>query len=401
MRTLVLFLLFVFLVLNYQINSTAYQYVCAALIVMLGAFSLVFRKGVMKKPQSVVDYMSVLMLFTWFYGVFLGILMGNKIEFVMSNFAGMSLYILYYVFLVLDVSKDDLFKVVFFAAIINISYSIFAFISVDYGSLNISNGLNGLRFYYSIGLLVLLPVISVLLGLLILGKKHFLSYVYVEHTKANFLMLLLAIFTFVCATMSKGFFLALCILAFLLYILLLLKFFLRQRLSVFQVVCLISVPIMIIYVFTLTSFAEILIYNYSDLEGSNAIRSEQAKFLIDEFSFFGSGLGGVLDSGYMRSGPESAYGFELSYHSLIHKIGIVSIIPFFIYGFTFVNSLYWTVIKQDKFYPVLCLGVVLFLVPSYGNPMLFSPIAVLLHCVGMYWLRPENKIKRGEFSVRR
>ena len=50
---------------------------------------------------------------------------------------------------------------------------------------------------------------------------------------------------------------------------------------------------------------------------------------------FGQWLGATLNSGYSRDIGGLGYGFELTYENLIHKLGVVSVFPIFIYNIIF------------------------------------------------------------------
>ena len=47
------------------------------------------------KLSGIIDYTPLIMVAVWFYGVSLGLLRGNNLVFVFSNFAGMALYLIW------------------------------------------------------------------------------------------------------------------------------------------------------------------------------------------------------------------------------------------------------------------------------------------------------------------
>jgi len=79
----------------------------------------------------------------------------------------------------------------------------------------------------------------------------------------------------------------------------------------------------------------------------------------------------------------------------------MAIIPFLSYIYIFTLATYLIVKRQDIFYPLLGLGAMAYLIPAYGNPMLFSPIAVVLHCFSLYWLREKEYTKKEVVYVSR
>lgn len=115
------------------------------------------------------------------------------------------------------------------------------------------------------------------------------------------------------------------------------------------------------------------------VEGS---RDEQRSFLVNEFSFFGSGLGAALKSGYSRD--VLGYSFELNYENLIHKVGVFSFVVFLSYFLTFVMIFKKYFKTGDPEIFGVSLGLLFFLIPGYGNPILFAPTTVILHCIIIY-----------------
>ena len=234
---------------------------------------------------------------------------------------------------------------------------------------------------------VLIPIIALIIGRWVLGKERFCSYTWGTGKALLFLCVLIS--AFVVLTVSKGNFMAVMMLSMAFFSIVLFKCFVTFRLKVSEATYVVFIILSVSLLFALTPFADLLIVSFTDADAGNTIRSEQSAYIVQEFTVFGSGLGGILESGYTRSGESSAYGFELSYHSLIHKIGVIALIPFLIYIYTVILALYLIFKSTDAFYPVLALGAMGYLIPSYGNPMLFSPIAVVMHCLALFWLRKE------------
>ena len=107
--------------------------------------------------------------------------------------------------------------------------------------------------------------------------------------------------------------------------------------------------------------------------------------LISEFSLIGQGLGAELDSNYSRN--DLGYGFELSYLSIIHKLGLVGVLICLIYLICLAIPLFHMIFRRENYFSWLAVGGMLFVIPSYGNPMIFGPIIVTLHCCSLYFIR--------------
>ena len=384
-------LLFFLLISSYGINSTFVQYAISVIIAILILTSIFIRKKFVKF-KTIIDLLPLLMIVTWVYGISLGLLMGNNLLFVFSNFAGMSLYFIYYVIVYFKLNTFALFKVVLAASIINMSYAFYSFFTSDYSNIN-AVAANSYRVYYSVGLLVISPIISLIVAKYIFGKSEILSSHPTLSKYLGVLFLILAITALVVFSVSKGFFLVV-VAIFLIYIaVIIVRMFLYGRLlkSSFTYLFALIFGIFLI-IFFYPSIFDFIVLNFSNIESSNKFRTMQSIEIIKRLSLIGSGLGGVFEGGYIRN-VNAPYAVELTYLNLIHKIGIFSIIPFLIYIYT--SFLIWSQLLKSKdfFYPSLALGSILFLIPSYGNPVLFAPIMVTLHCIALYWLR-ENTILR-------
>ena len=118
-------------------------------------------------------------------------------------------------------------------------------------------------------------------------------------------------------------------------------------------------------------------------------RNIQKLKLIEDFNILGRGLGSGLSSGYSRDDLD--YGFELSFHNIIHKFGIFSIFPLatiFLPLFAAASNIMH---GRDFIINVSAFSLMLYIIPGYGNPIIFSPINVILNCVALYLVA--NRVK--------
>ncbi|EKO3550824.1 hypothetical protein I2712_003793 [Vibrio fluvialis] len=397
MVSLVCLMVFSVLIFTLGLTDTKFQY-----IIILFSLPTIFIFGLIKeKTQSVsfrlnqwIDILPALIFIVWLYGLILGLFNNNEPENVLRNFFGMSLYIVYYVFVIFSVSKKALFKTIFLSSVINIFYSLIYFISywfldgLSNQNIDYQGGMSAIyRSYYSIGLLIHLPLISLIL-LYIFSDKKTCTLPFLKRRFTQITLLILLVFSLVVTTASKGFFLALVILGFLLSLILSLRavFSIKSHSGavLFLITLLISIPVII----SSTDLGDSISYSFSSSESSNSVRNIQREKILDEISVFGSGLGATLKSGYKRD--DSGYGFEVTYENLFHKLGVLSLVVMFIFILTCWMSSINIFKGKNLEYSVLSLGLMMYLIPSAGNPMLFSPIGVLMHCMAMYFLRPGN-----------
>ena len=116
-------------------------------------------------------------------------------------------------------------------------------------------------------------------------------------------------------------------------------------------------------------------------------RVVQGKALIEDFTLFGKGLGGTVPN-YSRD--SLGYGFELSYHNIVHKFGVISLFIFGSFLLPIFYSLYSIFLRPNRVYSYLPLIFMLYLLPAWGNPMIFTPVSVVLHCLALYFIRRDK-----------
>lgn len=133
-----------------------------------------------------------------------------------------------------------------------------------------------------------------------------------------------------------------------------------------------------------------MIFGTQDL--GNQSRYQQTFYLLRESSFWGNGFGSSLLNGFVRD-PVLNYSYEATIPNLINKLGFFSLILFFSYILVFIlicRSYFKASLKTES---LLALGSMLYLFMSLGNPMLFTPSMVVLHCSAIYLLRNESEQK--------
>ncbi len=374
-----LFFIFLLLVSNVMVlTDTSVSYVIALVLFAIVAFYLLLG-GKLSSRLFWFDLIPGLFIIAWVYGICLGFLNGNNPVYILSNFAGMSLYIIYFVMVFSKLDPERLVRVLFWAAIINALYSyIFtAFLLFFEGR----NYLQLLRMYYSPGLSVLGPFLALSL-VAFSGSGKIRSRI--GHSKVkNICLFLFLLIPYAVLSFSKGYFAALA--ALIGMVICALIFRLVQQLKITRSSLLVVFFIALTTSALTVNFWDELVFSFSVSESSNAVRSEQAPEIISEFTLAGGGLGAVLDSGYSRN--DVAYGFELSYHSIVHKLGLIGVLICFVYVVCLAIPLFHIFFRNENYYTWLALGGTLFVVPSYGNPMIFGPVIVTLHCCAMYFMR--------------
>lgn len=372
----VLFFIFLLLVSTVAwLGSTISYAIFSVFIVFLLICVLV---GVKFQARFIwFDIIPAIFIAAWIYGICVGFVLGNNASYVISNFAGMSLYSIYFIMVFSKINEERLVKVVLSAAVANAIYSYgftFWLLIVEGRSY-----VELLRVYYSPGLSVLGPFLAssfVAIGLL---RSCNGSSKIKDAALLVFFLVPYGVLSF-----SKGYFAsAIMLFAFVLLVLFVctVRSLKVTHAGLFLMLSLILSSALVMY-----NFADEFLFLYSVEEAGNSIRNQQKDYLIEDLSFFGNGLGAVLDSGYSRNDAKP-YGFELTYLNILHKLGSIGALVWLAYAVCIAIPLANILSRKEWRFSWLAIGGMLFLVPGYGNPLLFGPTIVTLHCVVMYWIR--------------
>ncbi len=382
------FFIFLILVSGFGLSDTSVSYVIALSFITFFGVSLMIRSN-LRVSFFWFDMVPAVYIFVWIYGVLLGFFLGNKPIYVVSNFAGMSIYLIYFMMVFTKFSAESLVRAVFLAAIVNAlySYSATAWVLMFDGR----SYFDQLRMYYSPSLSVLAPFIASSLVAVSLRRES--NCVSMSKNMALFLFLSIpyAILAF-----SKGYFASFAILMCL--VVLMIIFSAVRSLKITRQGLLVLVSSLISITAIIYNFGDELQFALSVEEHSNSKRFEMAPMLIAEFNVFGNGLGAVLDSGYIRNN-NAPYGFELTFLNIIHKFGFVGYLVWSAYAACIAIPLFNVFFRRANHYSWLAIGGMLFVVPGYGNPLLFSPVIVTLHCAVMYLIRESISKKEARRYV--
>ncbi|MBK69670.1 MAG: hypothetical protein CMF54_07770 [Legionellales bacterium] len=346
---------------------------------------ILIRKSEFQK----IDLLPLIFLLIWFYGFTIGVIKGNNIEFIIRNFAGMVLYTSYFIFIV---QKPKINRIIKYLIIISIFYtfdSFYSFYNSFSGGSLIFSFLGSTRYYFSIGTLLIFPLISYLLTKILFPHKNLnismkskLFNSFINSKVSSLFLLLLCILAGVVFPFSKGNLLAF---IFILLSLLFSQIVAKNVSSInklfFSTLSLISGLLIILYLIN----NSISMNLFSQSQEGNKTRYEQINLLSSDINFMGHGLGAEI-KGYARD-QKNKYGFETTYLNLIHKFGFMSLPLFICYLISLLIPLQ-NIIKNEKLLEnSLAFGMMGFLFPSIGNPMLFSPVSCLLHCTSNYLIR--------------
>lgn len=384
-------------------RSSIQMYVIVAFTYLSLLFLYVYNQNFPKVRRlnlMLFDYIPLLIFGVWLYGIFLGLFLGNNKQFVFMNFAGMTAYLIYYCLLITNFSKEFIYKLVIyiglFILIQNIIISILLFVfnvNVYYGD----NKIIGVLFGYFLGgsstgqirvlspsQLIVFPIFTITLAYFF--NKHLKRYENIKFLK-NFttVYLFLSIFTVIFLPASKGYVLAgVAIFLFVILFSETAKGKINLKRSAFIFILFIS----LLVILNFSGYINIITSMFDEDDVSNIARYSQLTFLIEDMKLFGNGLGSLVEGSSRNA--DKPYGFELTYINIIHKFGIISLILFLIYLYTIIKI--YVEYKKNlicKRYIYASMGLMAYLFPSIGNPILFGPQAVVMHVLALYLLRKD------------
>lgn len=378
-----------------SIGDLYHQYFFLVIFLLLG-FIKHGRSWLYKPlPTLPILYLPIFCIVVWVYGVVLAVMLSVPFAAYSRNFASLLFYLSFYLIYIYRPSVnylDLLFKKL---ALVYCLLSFF-FIIQSYQSGNFitfdDHGTSAFRLYYSIGLLVLfVPITFIILGhssgdkyLLFGSKSYWNKGVLVDF--CSLILFSLVIFM----SGSKGFYLALLIVLLLSFFILIIRALSKFKISYFGMLLIFSIIALLAFnVDLILSTIDLLLGLEFDDSHPRVI---QGRELIADFSLWGNGIGASISSGYSRD--ELGYGFELSYHNLIHKLGILAFFILFTIFYPFIISVKNILEKRNLKASVLSFSLMLYVIPSYGNPFLISPLTVTFNAVAFYLIIQRNHTQR-------
>ncbi|RZK40532.1 MAG: hypothetical protein EOO90_14745 [Pedobacter sp.] len=389
-----LFLFLFFIIIGTNFNASI-SYVIFGVIVLL---FLITRKRILLRATT-WDFLALGFILLWMYGLLLGLYLKNRPEYIVANNAGMILYVVYYLLLQIDISKEKIFQTLLYASasigIITLLIFVFNLLGIPQeivGLLGESTGgaSTGQRRVYFVSQISLFPGLAFFIGVYIsssLQKKQYFNVVKYGEKLKVFLLFLFYTICVALFTASKGFMMGYIFLLFLLPVALFYRGVMNGRLNK-KIFFFFGMIIVLFLLLLSLGYVNIITSTFDNKDISNLARYEQLYFIINDLTFWGRGLGSVIP-GYARN-LDKPYGFELSYFSLVHKFGIIGIFAIIFYLIIIWRAMRNIVKGINVKYALVSLGCITYLLPSIGNPLMFAPQAVVLNSFAIYLLRKKN-----------
>ncbi len=382
-------LILILLSLSTSFDSSIYYIFFGIIVILFFLYTLIRHK--IQKFET-IDLIASSFILIWAYGFILGLIKGNNISYVISNFAGMICYFSYFVFVGYKIDIQILTKIILLSGFLLCFLAIASMMSIFYGNplpfvdTNISFSSTGQFRIYFPNLAIIYCLLGISFYQILYNNKDYrfmglnkriISLIY-------FILSFVALF-FLCA--SKGFALGIIYVIGIIFLFSYGSQIKRNKLhlSFFFFIFLITVLLSIIIT---SGYFNIITNMFEKEDISNIARYEQLNFLLADIKLLGNGLGATVP-GYI-SNPELPYGFELTFINVIHKFGIFSIVLFFnwIYMLSYLFKQCWN--KKNIITNVVMLASLGYLFPSIGNPLLFHPSLVILNSIVLYHIKLEK-----------
>lgn len=351
------------------VEGTVYQYLLLSTLVL---FFLIFITKPIFIRKDILYFLPFLVFVSWVCGIVTGLINENETEYIFRNFAGFSLYLLFYIISLCKPKFRDLY---FIFLICSVVYQSQAFINFDVNNLTkVERGssISSARSFLSSSILISFPFIS----LWIVSKKERYNLPLSE----SYTYLFISLFLILIPSMSKGIFLS-----FMFFSLFFVLLRINKPIYVFMFGFVSSVFVGVF--FFKYNIGNIVVDSYASEFSSDSIRREQFSSLVNDFKWFGNGLGAEVPVNIFRlRESEFSYGAELTYINIIHKLGVFSLIYFSLIFFTLFR-IYLNLKKGKQLgHNAFSLGAMMYVIVGIGNPILLAPTFVLIHILVIYIL---------------
>lgn len=383
----ILFFFFFLILINHnlEILNTDYAYIGVFILIL----ALVLNLFKFTLYKSTISYLVLLSLFSWLYGLILGFINSNPLEAILRNFAGISFYSFFFI---LKINKNTYKKMINFIAYSAVALMLILLPKINFFALN-SFIFNSNSLFMEVGSSAIRSLWSSHLSLIICLNSLTVFFILKPNFTSNSIKILNLIKYFkfflyfltlivIFKSGSKGFWLAyfFCNVILIFSALINIKWF-----SLIRVFSLSMIFIYTLYYFynEISEILKNLIYLELNVYTN---RLEQFDELYNEITFFGKGLGGFLNSGYSRDTLN--YGFELTVMNIFHKLGIFSLPLLLIFILPILICIYNLFTFKNYFNSLISLNLISFSIPGLFNPLLYSPINVVLHVLSIFILFP-------------
>lgn len=360
-------------------DEKSYIVVFAYMIIML--FYIAYKKCVLIIRYPFV--ITLLIIAVWAYGFILGIINDNNMSHIIRNFVGMTVYLLLIPLLNCGFSNKQFMNIIIF-------FSYYALLVTFFTGL--------LGFIYNVEFLSEIPFLNAFVGgggtggfiqyfcrelIHVCFAYNFYLMLYRSGRRfIPFMIVMLALFEFVCLNDSGGDLLAIATLVISIVVVNSLE--MKMNLSVLATILFIIFGTLLFNVYMGQGFLSIL---FSDQDGGNIRRLVELNYFLNNMTIEGWGLGKELG---VAGAGEYNYGTELIYLNLFHKFGVFALVIIGCYVSTLVKAFYYMK-KNRTAESTVPLALMAYLLPSLANPMLFSTLSVTSHLLSMIIFSRENE----------
>ena len=369
-----------FMVSKYGSYSRSYVFFVLFLFLFL-----ILTRGKLIYPKHYIALIPLGFLSIWIYGFALGVARGNEISYILSNFIGILVYVLFYCFYSLKILGKKITKL-----LLIVSGTVVVLTLVAYIDMYILKNMYFLKIpilkdfqmantvEYGSRELIYIAYLYYLYKVLFL-KQYKIGYI---------LMVLFAWIAELKCIQSGGDTLAICALTGILLVIWAYK---KWDKRFFYCVVLAGMGVVILLFMWPQSPIYVL---FSPDDYGNSVRYGQIEVMLEELNFWGYGLGATFGE---RIG--NAYAIEVIYLNIFHKFGFLAIFMLISYIYTVLAAIGIILKTEDDATAVIPLACMGYLIPSLANPMLFAPPHVLIHCVALLLIYERKK--SNEYLINR
>ncbi len=323
-------------------------------------------------------------IMVWVYGIIVGLLNGNRRDYLIRNFAGITVYIIFYLLYWSGKSVKEMLDIALKMAVFIAGLTLVAYLDMFVW---------GRRVFMT---LPLLKNFNTSLTILYAARELiYIAYVYYavqivffrQYRLRNFLIVALCVIVEMVCIRSDGDKLALLLFTALVIWKLVINRMKKRDVLIFTLV---GGSLLIVLMFPLVrSF-------FDPSDPSNAERYEQIEYLLQNINFLGKGLGATFTNNI-----GSGYAVETTYLDIFHKFGVFAVVILAGYVITLIEALKLFLNRDGNEYDVIPLAYMGYLLPALGNPILFSSISVVSHCIALLYIIERKKSNEAENAANR
>lgn len=359
--------------INTDNTNTAFYVFTVGYVFAVMCF-MVASNGNLTLRCNKVNRIPIMMVVIWLFGFLVGILKQNNISYMVRNFAGLFLYLVFYFLVGVRLNLKTVEKIIVVLSSVVIIFTLIVYVMLRLSMINIVQSLPFVNcFMLNLDETGYISVWYNAISLLPLGYVCCLHKCF-HSGKYSFKDLFIiagSLGVMMTCARTGGVEIMILGMTAIVYIS---EFGFRVQKSFLFIG---ATAVAVVTLFFIWKGINPFVVIFGAADGGNSVRYRQIEYILSNLSVLGHGLGAE----YTAIGK--GYGIEVIYLDLVYKFGVAVIPIFYSYIYTFVQAIKFIRQGNGGYKEAIPLALMSYTFIALGNPVLFSATSVLCHVIAL------------------